>query len=274
MSLDAMIWALKKAPVKSGQEQVVLIALADHASSDGTGAYPSQATIAEYAQCSTRTVRTHTRAMEERGLIVRGDQKMVSHFSADRRPIVWDLSLHLEREPRAENISGRKLSVERAEAERHTGGSSASNGRKPASYKPSLTVHEPSSKPREDEQAHPLAKRSGRHTYSPEFERFWSVYPRKVGDKKKAEGFFGEQIAEGGVERIIQSAEEFRDECLRIGTAQRYIPYPATWLNQQRWKNVQHRPAQYANLAPIGSISASMTGDDEVFEMPTFKELE
>lgn len=109
------------------------------------------------------------------------------------------------------------------------------------------TIEKTRENTREDEQAHPFANKTKRNQYAPEFEKFWSVYPRKIGDKRKAQTYFGEQIAEGGVDRIIEAAEGFRDECLRVGTAQRYIPYPATWLNQQRWKNVQYRTVQEAH---------------------------
>lgn len=279
MSLRALLWVMEDAPVESHTDLVVLYALAERAHDDGTASWPSQEWIAHRARCSDRTVRRALASLEERGIIRRGDQRLTAHLTLRRKPVVWDLDLSLKR---SDSVTGQADRISKADTGDIKSGHHGSQKRTlvavkadtAMSDKPSVNRPEPSIEPREDEQAHPLAKRPTRHTYSPEFGRFWSAYPRKVGDKKKAEGFFGEQIAEGGVERIVQSAEEFRDECLRIGTAQRYIPYPATWLNQQRWKNAQYRPAQYANLAPIGSISASMTGDDEVFEMPTFKELE
>lgn len=95
MSLEAMTWALKNAPVLNAQEHVLLIALADRADDCGRAAWPSQRWLAQRGRCSDRTVRRHLSAMESRGLLLRGDQRMVEHLPVDRRPIVWDLNMAL-----------------------------------------------------------------------------------------------------------------------------------------------------------------------------------
>ncbi|WP_280186248.1 MULTISPECIES: helix-turn-helix domain-containing protein [Nocardia] len=95
MSVDAVAWALRKAPVLNAQEHVLLIALADRADEHGRGAWPYQADLAAAGRCSIRTARRHLSAMEDRGLIRRGDQRIVAHLRGDQRPIVWDLDLSL-----------------------------------------------------------------------------------------------------------------------------------------------------------------------------------
>ncbi|MEV6432878.1 helix-turn-helix domain-containing protein [Nocardia sp. NPDC051463] len=90
-----MAWALKHAPVMNAQEHVLLIALADRADDGGRSAWPSQRWLAQRGRCSDRTVRRHLSAMEARGLLRRGDQRMVEHLPVDRRPIVWDLNMAL-----------------------------------------------------------------------------------------------------------------------------------------------------------------------------------
>lgn len=64
------------------------------------------------------------------------------------------------------------------------------------------------------------------------FERFWAVYPKKVGkkDAKKAFGKVKEdvQILIDAVERQKLSSQWCKD-------GGQYIPNPATWLNQERW---------------------------------------
>jgi hypothetical protein len=124
-----MAWALKHAPVMNAQEHVLLIALADRADDLGRAAWPSQRWLAQRGRCSDRTVRRHLSAMESRGLLRRGDQRMVEHLPVDRRPIVWDLNMALvetdlpqnpesdglartngatdTRDDRADNLSGR-----------------------------------------------------------------------------------------------------------------------------------------------------------------------
>ena len=130
MSLEAMVWALTKAPVDDPVARLVLVGLANHAGPDGRGAWPRQATLAAYVGVSTRTVRTKLRALEAAGLILEGDQRTVAHLSADRRPKVWDLDLSVRR---AEGDSarstggstgpdGRKMTTPRAEDDDTTGG--------------------------------------------------------------------------------------------------------------------------------------------------------
>lgn len=67
--------------------------LAEHAHPDGTAAWPSVATLAEYAGCSERTVQRALASLLDEGKIVRGDQQFVSHYRPDRRPVVYDVVL-------------------------------------------------------------------------------------------------------------------------------------------------------------------------------------
>ncbi|MGV9540884.1 helix-turn-helix domain-containing protein [Nocardia beijingensis] len=74
---------------------MLLIAMADRADEHGRAAWPFQEDLAAAGRCSIRTVRRHLAAMEKRGLIARGDQRIVAHLRADHRPIVWNLDLSL-----------------------------------------------------------------------------------------------------------------------------------------------------------------------------------
>lgn len=64
------------------------------------------------------------------------------------------------------------------------------------------------------------------------FDEFWNAYPKKVGkaDAKKA---FAK--AKAPVDRLLSAIEQQKksDQWTREGG--RYIPNPATWLNQGRW---------------------------------------
>lgn len=129
-----MAWALNTAPVDSAQAALILVALAEHAHDDGTGAYPAQATIARKARCSVRTVRTYLGELEAAGLIVRGDQEHVAHFRPDRRPTVWNLSMHIVDKP-VDGTTGKSC---RAEIHDTTGGNPRPNDRQPVADKPSF----------------------------------------------------------------------------------------------------------------------------------------
>lgn len=94
MSLQAMTWVMREAPVgKDCAARVILYALADHEDPKGRGAYPSVKTLAELSHLSVRTVQRKLDELEELGVIKRGDQRLVSHIRADRRPVVRDLSM-------------------------------------------------------------------------------------------------------------------------------------------------------------------------------------
>ncbi len=102
MSVEAISWALNLAPVpadRSGQPsgacKFVLVGLANHAGPDGTGAFPSVATLVRYTGLSERTVRTSLDRLEADGIITGCDPDIVAARIklADRRPKGWDLDL-------------------------------------------------------------------------------------------------------------------------------------------------------------------------------------
>ncbi|GAO13026.1 hypothetical protein TPA0598_17_00070 [Streptomyces lydicamycinicus] len=87
-----MVWVLSgDAPVADVNEYAVLGAMADKADSDGCGTWLSKETIAARVHVSEETVKRCWRNMSRRRLIARGDQRMVRHYRADRRPVVWDI---------------------------------------------------------------------------------------------------------------------------------------------------------------------------------------
>jgi hypothetical protein len=107
MSLEAMSWALNLAPVpadRGGQPssacKFVLVGLANHAGPDGTGAFPSVATLVRYTGLSERTVRSCLDRLEPAGIIRPCDPEIVAARikRADRRPKGWDLDLSLIRD--------------------------------------------------------------------------------------------------------------------------------------------------------------------------------
>lgn len=74
-----------------------------------------------------------------------------------------------------------------------------------------------------------------------DFEKFWTVYPRK-DSKVQAEKAFAkiatnEQVLTeilAGVERAVTSEQWCKDEG-------KFIPYASTWLNQRRWEDAGTR---------------------------------
>lgn len=69
--------------------------------------------------------------------------------------------------------------------------------------------------------------------YSAQFEVFWEAYPHKV-DKARARKAFAKVDAKK-LELVVEGAQRFAaDPNL---PAKAYIPYPATWLNNERWED-------------------------------------
>ena len=64
------------------------------------------------------------------------------------------------------------------------------------------------------------------------FERFWSVYPRKVGKQSAKRAFEKVKVP---IETLVTAVE--RQKCSDQWTRDngQYIPHPTTWLNQGRW---------------------------------------
>ena len=67
------------------------------------------------------------------------------------------------------------------------------------------------------------------------FERFWQAYPRKVG-KAYAEACFARQKpTEELLKTMLASIEEQAKSEQWKQNKGKFIPNPATWINQQRW---------------------------------------
>jgi hypothetical protein len=107
VSVEAITWALNLAAVpanRGGQPssacKFMLVGLANHAGPDGTGAFPSVATLVRYAGLSERTVRTCLDRLAAGGIISPCDPGIVTARikRADRRPQGWDLDLSLVRD--------------------------------------------------------------------------------------------------------------------------------------------------------------------------------
>lgn len=235
MSLKAMIWVMEDAPTEDWGELAVLYALADRANDDGTAAFPSQSWIADRARCTDRGVRNILKRLEGRGIIAKGDPRLVEYIRADRRPTVWNLDLSLKRQEqpfRGELDSGRNGTAPRPERESATAGTKRPYDRNTGSDEPSLTPLEPSlnrptSKPTKfDEQT---------------FLEFWRLYPRKT-NKKEAKTAYVKQLAITDSETLQTTVENFRADS--EGEDKQFIPYPSTWLNQERWRDYLTEPVK------------------------------
>lgn len=79
--------------------------------------------------------------------------------------------------------------------------------------------------------------------YPPGFERWWTAYPNKIGKDKAAESWRKRNL-EPLAEEIIAGLERTRNHVTRDGG--KWVPLPATWLNQGRWKDEPAEPLPFA----------------------------
>ena len=221
MSLTAMVWALNEAPWESATEALVLITLADYAGYDESpwiGACPSHQTIAEAARVSTRTVRRCLNNLEDRGVIVRGDQSITERFRPDRRPVVWNLNGQMKRtttghsHDRPVGLSGRPKNDERGDTA--------------MSYDPSNNpIHGASD------------DAPKRNDYPEDFQTFWSHYPSRgkhPNPKKAAYGKWKTAIKTTDPQLLINAVKAYASSSLPDD--RQMIPQAATWLSQERWE--------------------------------------
>lgn len=204
MSVKAMTWAFEQ-PL-SGNDKVVLLAVADHADDNGF-CWPSIERIKEKAHVSRRTVVTILSKLEslEYLSIDRGAGRTTSKYQLNLR---------------------RASSAPVQPAARQT--CNQLHGRRAAATapKPSSTVNEPSI-------ISAVCAVPGRF-YETDFEKFWVAFPqgRKRG-KGECRKKFKKLIEKTGIDPdvLIDAAR------LGNGIDPAFPPMPATWLNQGRWED-------------------------------------
>lgn len=69
-----------------------------------------------------------------------------------------------------------------------------------------------------------------------EFARFWDDYPKKVGKPAALRAFRAAKI-NGALDRVLEALRTHRESVQWTSDNGRYIPNPATWLNQRRWED-------------------------------------
>jgi len=74
-------------------------------------------------------------------------------------------------------------------------------------------------------------RKTVRAPYSPDFEEFWRIYPRRVG-KRAAYDAYREAISTVSPAVIATAAQRYADDPNRDP---QYTAHPTTWLRQERW---------------------------------------
>lgn len=102
MSVRAISWVWEHSSA-SGNDRLVLLAIADSAEHDGSNAWPSVRTIARKCLLSERTVQRAIRALVASGELIVEEQEGGGRFTAsNRRPNRYALTGVAERHPKTE----------------------------------------------------------------------------------------------------------------------------------------------------------------------------
>lgn len=75
--------------------------------------------------------------------------------------------------------------------------------------------------------------------FAPEFEDFWTIYPRKVAKPKAHEAWQRLNPQTPLVEKILEAVKKQKASKDWIKDEGQFIPHPTTWLNQHRWEDQQ-----------------------------------
>lgn len=73
--------------------------------------------------------------------------------------------------------------------------------------------------------------------YKEKFEKFYSLYPRKVGKVKVEDWFKRNNPNEELFKNIIHGLEAYNIKWSKDKTDKKYIPHPTSWLNAKRWED-------------------------------------
>lgn len=92
------------------------------------------------------------------------------------------------------------------------------------------------------------------------FDAFWAAYPKKVG-KGDARRAFAKVKADLGTLLSAIAAQKGSAQWAREGG--RYIPNPATWLNQGRWEDELNGPEGSAEGVSFAELARQME-DEEI----------
>ena len=70
--------------------------------------------------------------------------------------------------------------------------------------------------------------------YTDKFEEFWKEYPKKVGKREANRAFKKVNVP---VETLLEAIRQQKRSAMWTKENGRFIPNPATWLNQGRWED-------------------------------------
>lgn len=227
--------AMKQRGLKPAAK-IVLYWLADHYNETTGACFPSVSTIAHEGEMSAATVHRHLADLEDAGLIERITRQRPDGGLSSNGYI-----LHLQ--PISQNERGVLAKCEGGTRKMREGpvAKCESNlvsinlvnepGRdapaRDGAEEPTLALTPPPPSKQKPSKARKAQGDQG-------FAEWWARYPRKIG-KGAARTAWARAIKKADTETISRALRRQAAVWVAEGTEDRFIPHPATWLNQERW---------------------------------------
>ncbi len=151
------------------------------------------------------------------------------------------------REPDGTIFSRRMMrDVEKAEQDK-ANGRKGGNPTLKAGVNPQLNGDDKAQKP----EARSQSSLRSEDAREPDFEKFWEVYPNKVG-RPAAEKAFSKAVQRTTIDEIIAGASSYAAK-----TDDRQWCNPATWLSEDRWKDQPAKPPDKPSAPKAGTNGLS-----------------
>jgi hypothetical protein len=191
---------------------MVLLVIADHASDDGTEAWPSQATIAAKASISIRTVQRAVNSLVAAGYLwMEKGAGGSANCREDRRPHRYTINI-------------KRLRGDTESTREDRGDIESDNG---------ATLATPTGR-----QSRPMNHPNKPSNETTQFDLFWKYYPIKVG-KAAAQKAWLKAIKIESPDEIIAGAIRYADDPNRHPS---FTAHASTWLNAGRWADAPLPP--------------------------------
>lgn len=251
--LMASIWATRALDL-DGVETAVLVRLADFAADDGSSVYPSMKRLVEDIKFSESTVRRAIKSLIEKKLIM----KIRPHSAQKHLSTVYKMNANAfyegrnPSEPRGAGVratGGGQVSERqegRCQSDRRAGVRATSNSSLITTINNHHTFAPVADAPcdsfsnevveEKKKQPSPKPSKADSKKSENEFAEWYSVYPRKESRKKAIQAFV-KALKVIPFENLMIFTKSYAKSV--EGKDKQFIPYPASWLNAERWNDLQ-----------------------------------
>ena len=101
------------------------------------------------------------------------------------------------------------------------------------------------------------------------FARFWDAYPRHEAKQTARKAFYKLNPDEELLEKMLDAIERWKRTAQWQEDGGRYIPHPATWINQRRWEDDPPKAADKPSYKPVVAQDYEQrdySGEEETME--------